>query len=104
MPRKTEAAGLSRASTVRFNEAAARCRGKRTAKHSGIRKPLCFNEAAARCRGKRCRQGHCGPLEGRFNEAAARCRGKHIGVFRVILSPLVASMRPRPDAAENRRD
>ena len=41
-----------------------------------------------------------------FNEAAARCRGKH------LLSPAaalddrrVASMRPRPDAAENdRRD
>ena len=37
---------------------------------------------------------------GRFNEAAARCRGKR--VRRALERGLrVASMRPRPDAAEN---
>ena len=37
----------------------------------------------------------------RFNEAAARCRGKR----RLVVEPgklVGASMRPRPDAAENR--
>ena len=85
----------------RFNEAAARCRGKPEAGRSaGARgraasmrprpdaaenrrsasppaRPCArFNEAAARCRGKprstrRARGGNS-----RFNEAAARCRGK----------------------------
>ena len=37
----------------------------------------CFNEAAARCRGKRAVRSSDGEvLVGRFNEAAARCRGK----------------------------
>ena len=36
----------------------------------------------------------------RFNEAAARCRGKHRLVDRVAAGG-AASMRPRPDAAEN---
>ena len=38
----------------------------------------------------------------RFNEAAARCRGKrlHDGI---AISSALASMRPRPDAAENVR-
>ena len=36
----------------RFNEAAARCRGKRTRGCSNSATPLGFNEAAARCRGK----------------------------------------------------
>ena len=60
----------------------------------------CFNEAAARCRGKRLtllriRWGTDG-----FNEAAARCRGKRPDT---PPSPgrRPASMRPRPDAAEN---
>ena len=36
-----------------------------------------FNEAAARCRGKLPRPGRAStPASGRFNEAAARCRGK----------------------------
>ena len=39
-------------------------------------------------------------LKLRFNEAAARCRGKH----RTLVGEAdggIASMRPRPDAAEN---
>ena len=60
-----------------------------------------FNEAAARCRGKLplpCRRGGG---RGRFNEAAARCRGKPPAVDREIRPARNASMRPRPDAAEN---
>ena len=37
-----------------------------------------------------------------FNEAAARCRGKHGGATGAPRPPRPASMRPRPDAAENR--
>ena len=63
----------------RFNEAAARCRGKPRTSRPASSVSSCFNEAAARCRGK--------PLDG---------SGLHSGVRQ-------ASMRPRPDAAENRR-
>ena len=62
----------------------------------------CFNEAAARCRGKPAAGSSSTARSSGFNEAAARCRGKprrrHTGSRR--RSP--ASMRPRPDAAENR--
>ena len=61
-----------------------------------------FNEAAARCRGKL--QGTWGRLTlvgRRFNEAAARCRGKRIRMCSEQETE-TASMRPRPDAAENR--
>ena len=59
-----------------------------------------FNEAAARCRGKRRTAGGPGAAAGRFNEAAARCRGKR-PLFRIGGDRAAASMRPRPDAAEN---
>ena len=36
-----------------------------------------------------------------FNEAAARCRGKPSGAPASKGTPDGASMRPRPDAAEN---
>ena len=110
---------------TRFNEAAARCRGKhrRPAPRPGSRRPASmrprpdaaenrsvrirvrparsgFNEAAARCRGKHGRLRRRGCNRRGFNEAAARCRGKRVG-----LPPgrgrRRASMRPRPDAAEN---
>ena len=120
----SSAASCSRCSHRRFNEAAARCRGKRRWSSSYSAPPRCFNEAAARCRGKRapcsprrtsarcfneaaarCRgkrrpcNGYAGQ-QGSFNEAAARCRGK---LRRLDLHgrPERASMRPRPDAAEN---
>ena len=108
-----------------FNEAAARCRGKRC--DAGLRRggrdasmrprPDAaenvprpphgrdvhpgFNEAAARCRGKP--PNTCSPKPRRpcFNEAAARCRGKHGGLG-ARGRDVRASMRPRPDAAENR--
>ena len=62
-----------------------------------------FNEAAARCRGKPPRRAGGSSSAGCFNEAAARCRGKL--EFRDFLLPCLsrASMRPRPDAAENVR-
>ena len=91
--------------TVSFNEAAARCRGKPS---SPRRWPACsspcFNEAAARCRGK--------PQHLRVNAAgtalasmrprpdAAENRGPGRGP---LSGAVAASMRPRPDAAENRR-
>ena len=78
MPRKTWAwAFVLRRAANRFNEAAARCRGKLRPRRTNQRRSCRFNEAAARCRGKRrldllCRRGG-----------------------------IEASMRPRPDAAEN---
>ena len=110
-----------------FNEAAARCRGKPGDLAGDAARPVgismrprpdaaenpaavrarvqyaqsYFNEAAARCRGKplHVASGYY-TLRG-FNEAAARCRGKpRRSPRRPTLTP-VASMRPRPDAAEN---
>ena len=59
-----------------------------------------FNEAAARCRGKRGAPRQPGAPRTGFNEAAARCRGKLVVAAEDKLGGL-ASMRPRPDAAEN---
>ena len=127
MPRKTpvESDGLDDLHC--FNEAAARCRGKRTP-HGPIRIAVgasmrprpdaaenaraparaarcaaCFNEAAARCRGKPVRVDDPGLLPLGFNEAAARCRGKLVCTRPGPGTAAVASMRPRPDAAENAR-
>ena len=87
---------------VRFNEAAARCRGKHagrgvfhdTLDHASMRpRP----DAAENLR-------HPAIIRFRsccFNEAAARCRGKPRNQPRNDLAAADASMRPRPDAAEN---
>ena len=77
MPRKTDVL-LRRPSPValRFNEAAARCRGKRVSVRVFASPTISFNEAAARCRGKRRAVLRVRLRETRFNEAAARCRGK----------------------------
>ena len=61
---------------------------------------LSFNEAAARCRGKLGQQARSSGGSAGFNEAAARCRGKH-AVAAMASDSGLASMRPRPDAAEN---
>ena len=62
----------------------------------------CFNEAAARCRGKPPPASDSDAESARFNEAAARCRGKRkIGERLGRRARRRASMRPRPDAAEN---
>ena len=42
-----------------------------------------------------------GRWRGRFNEAAARCRGKPLKIHLFRDRRSHASMRPRPDAAEN---
>ena len=84
-----------------FNEAAARCRGKPGTRAGNGRAQRGFNEAAARCRGKRRVGARLRPAGGRFNEAAARCRGKHPDRGFGRRAGGGASMRPRPDAAEN---
>ena len=86
-----------------FNEAAARCRGKQgQARTASPPVRDRFNEAAARCRGKQCRAAPPPPHAACFNEAAARCRGKRDGPGGGHeLDRPHASMRPRPDAAEN---
>ena len=78
MPRKTRTAPSSPPAARRsFNEAAARCRGKRHSPPRGCRmRAQGFNEAAARCRGKHPRAAAAVGRGRRFNEAAARCRGK----------------------------
>ena len=105
MPRKTRIVkGGCPAGAPRFNEAAARCRGKRsrwTTSCPGW--SSCFNEAAARCRGKRGGSPRGPAGRQRFNEAAARCRGKQKTRVRRLLQEVAASMRPRPDAAENNK-
>ena len=125
MPRKTGSTRGGLETSGRFNEAAARCRGKRLAEpvRAAVRPPAsmrprpdaaenpptpmmtcrlpkCFNEAAARCRGKHTGRRSSTSGCASFNEAAARCRGKRVSLGRLGVSP-GASMRPRPDAAEN---
>ena len=78
MPRKTgPAPRVALERTRGFNEAAARCRGKRRDARRAQAGAGRFNEAAARCRGKLGRARAPRTARGaRFNEAAARCRGK----------------------------
>ena len=101
MPRKTSAASPPpAAASPRFNEAAARCRGKRPRKRTG--RPVEFH-ASMRPRPDAAENITTAALIARlsrFNEAAARCRGKP-GREGAGRDPDSASMRPRPDAAEN---
>ena len=86
MPRKTVTPPLPSSPTTNcFNEAAARCRGKRQsgAGHKGGER--CFNEAAARCRGKPQSARNRRDTRRGFNEAAARCRGKRTPASRRLL-------------------
>ena len=78
MPRKTLAAAVRNlvtdAASMRPRPDAAENPARDRAMDRG---PGRFNEAAARCRGKRAPQApRVAPAAG-FNEAAARCRGKH---------------------------
>ena len=52
MPRKTFISDNWEELSASFNEAAARCRGKRVGWGETHRRRYGFNEAAARCRGK----------------------------------------------------
>ena len=77
MPRKTSAySSTSKTGCPGFNEAAARCHGKRTDTASPAGPARCFNEAAARCHGKRGTAARATRRWPGFNEAAARCHGK----------------------------
>ena len=77
MPRKTKRWRKPVAARhPRFNEAAARCRGKRPNRARMGATNAGFNEAAARCRGKRSAGVAWASGSYGFNEAAARCRGK----------------------------
>ena len=104
MPRKTASMTTEkRLAQKRFNEAAARCRGKRGRPTRRVRFSIRFNEAAARCRGKRrgdgrLAAGHPASMRPR-PDAAENAR-----VVAAALYSMTASMRPRPDAAENGRD
>ena len=104
MPRKTRSSSRWRATwPPSFNEAAARCRGKRTGPARAIKPTMArFNEAAARCRGKR------RPCSDRPAAAPASMRprpdaAENPHLRGVDLDAGGASMRPRPDAAENGR-
>ena len=91
MPRKTRAErGAAVFLSSSFNEAAARCHGKRPDHPRHVSHGRSFNEAAARCHGKRAAPPPCGPATGGFNEAAARCHGKHatIGYGHLIVAEL----------------
>ena len=105
MPRKTSAGRGRSGRRAGFNEAAARCRGKRLiALHARVangdasmRPRPDAAENTVRPRGATRRA-----IGRRFNEAAARCRGKPpivVADERPVRAQ--ASMRPRPDAAEN---
>ena len=85
MPRKTLRDGIPHVGDHpgRFNEAAARCRGKPAAATWCGPATGRFNEAAARCRGKPTNRRSTTPATWRFNEAAARCRGKPITDWQV---------------------
>ena len=57
MPRKPFRTLSNPGRRRRFNEAAARCRGNRTAAAPRPGTASCFNEAAARCRGNQTNAG-----------------------------------------------
>ena len=101
MPGKTLAPSKVKApSSNGFNEAPAKCRGKRTVPCERSRRNLRFNEAPAKCRGKRIRgRGTQLRLWG-FNEAPAKCRGKRAGTWRYVTASGQASMRPQRNAGE----
>ncbi len=67
--------------------------------HHG-RPGACFNEAPAKCRGKRTPCIMPMRCASRFNEAPAKCRGKRMERIRQVL-PEEASMRPQRNAGEN---
>ena len=78
MPRKTKSPASASFATT---QASMRPRpdaaeNPRRPARTGGRPASCFNEAAARCRGKRPRQAARRRRRPCFNEAAARCRGK----------------------------
>ena len=61
----------------------------------------CFNEAAARCRGKRGQAGHHRGGRAASMRPRPDAAENTLGRQHPLLHPAGASMRPRPDAAEN---
>ena len=101
MPRKTSSRAAAAASaTPRFNEAAARCRGKQPdpafgrAEHRASMRPR--PDAAENVAGAVLRDEHGGASMRPRPDAAENYR-----VNALCAAAGVASMRPRPDAAEN---
>ena len=84
MPRKTAAPGAggtrADAASMRPRPDAAENSPRGQAVPPG---PFRFNEAAARCRGKRRVPRRGRPPAAGFNEAAARCRGKHTATLKM---------------------
>ena len=100
MPGKTPHRPFSEQMESCFNEAPAKCRGKRRPELASKSRMTCFNEAPAKCRGKQAKRmvnieadqasmrpqrnaGENGALVEMsrrnsicFNEAPAKCRGK----------------------------
>ena len=60
-----------------------------------------FNEAAARCHGKRPRRREDDPDGGRASMRPRPDATENFGFGKEAVPPLRASMRPRPDATEN---
>ena len=103
MPRKTQVGrrrdGRAASASMRPRpDAAENAAARRLGAHAAVG----FNEAAARCRGKRGAVRLASSRLKCFNEAAARCRGKPTQHIEAAAADIPASMRPRPDAAENR--
>ena len=74
-----------------------------TSRSTERERSICFNEAAARCRGKR----GLVPIRGGSDAASMRPRpdaAENVVSFAVSGIRPLASMRPRPDAAENFED
>ena len=101
MPRKTSSIASMRSSSACFNEAAARCRGKRLPQIS------CCARAFARFKRPRPDAAENGPARHERSErgrASMRPRpdaAENSGDVAGALEGARASMRPRPDAAEN---
>ncbi len=100
MPGKTVPARWNAITDSGFNEAPAKCRGKRRAGTGRSRRRIRFNEAPAKCRGKPPEDAKPIPAVASFNEAPAKCRGKPT-MPTGTLSGYMASMRPQRNAGEN---
>ena len=83
-----------------FNEAPAKCRGKRREVDVVFPIRRSFNEAPAKCRGKRAGRRSASGWKRRFNEAPAKCRGKQRNGIQLAFAQH-ASMRPQRNAGEN---
>ena len=84
-----------------FNEAAARCRGKREARRHRRRYTRTSMRPRLDAAENASHSAYFSAAAFDFNEAAARCRGKRDALELVAEAGPDTSMRPRLDAAEN---